>query len=77
VPDPATSRAKRGRTGGEVAFELPDHEPTRLPPTDAAALMVEAYGEGARDQEIAGGRGAFETYWEEVERLLAEREATD
>lgn len=61
-------------TGGEVTFTLPDHEPRRLPATEAARLMVAAYGQRANDQDIGGLSNAFNVYWAEVDRLLEEQE---
>lgn len=71
------SKKNLGARGRDVTFELPDHAPTRLPASEAAALMVAAYGERARDQEITGACSAFFAYWDEVDRLLAEREGDD
>jgi hypothetical protein len=77
VPTDPTTNHPAPRSGGEVSVELPDHEPTRLPVAEAAARMVAAYGECARDHEITGRRAAFDAYWDEVERLLTQRETND
>jgi hypothetical protein len=42
----------------------------RYPPLEAAARMVKAFGDQAMTISIMGPSGAFEEYWEEVERLL-------
>jgi hypothetical protein len=63
----------RTPTGGEVTFTLPDREPRRLPATEAARLMVAAYGQRANAQDIGGLSEAFNAYWAEVDRLLEEQ----
>jgi hypothetical protein len=65
-----TGKPAPTQTGGDVTFTLPDHEPTRLPATEAARLMVAAYGQRANDQDIGGLSEAFNAYWAEVDRLL-------
>jgi hypothetical protein len=42
----------------------------KYPPLTAAARMVNAFGDEAMTISIMGPSGAFEQYWDEVERLL-------